>query len=432
MLLVVGDAWQESQHPRDNSGKFSETSGGGGSTTQSPGGGPTSTGAPQTSATSASYVASKQLKQVFKKHGLKEVTGESKPTFYLPAKNIKVVVHPPSSGAGIGSKFSIKSSSGEQLHKGFGFNQLDALLKNIAGGPLSGQGSIHPNASQQQQTKPVVGTQSNTPGAPKQEMEALGYKEDHGSNEEVVYTKPNGAAVKIKENGDWVAYTPGYATKAGSGLESLQTLLSGKTPNGPVPWHNAPNEIVLTSAHKAQQAEQAKQNEFKAHVAKTAQTLIASRTQATDNERSAVGHYTDGGYTSMNRDLRAGKKPTGQAATTTKYLDEFLAKNSAPEDLKLYRKVSGDYANILKSVMFPGAKFIDRGFVSTSINDGWSGSLHWKINVPKGSKGAYVDDISSHRGEREFILPRNSVFVVKSWDESSHILELDLEPGDNA
>jgi hypothetical protein len=431
LLHVVGDEFKEGDHPRDNSGKFSETSGGGGSSKPQNASATTGAQAGTSASSGPTYVPSKQLTQVFKKHGWQPVASSDKPTFYSAKHNLKVVVHPPKTGSGIGSQFSAHGAvTGQQMAKGYGFKQLDYLLKNIADVAVSGSKTEQPQA--QPNVAPPAATasskeESTTPGAPKQEMAAFGYKEDHGTENEVVYVKPNGAAVKIKADGDWVASTPGHLTKEGSGLESLQQLLSGKTPSAP-PWKNS-SQAVQTKEQKHQQAAQpeAQKQEAakKAQVAETAAKLTAQQPPADKDERAAIDHYTNGGYTSINKGLRQG---LGAASSkTVKALDDWLAKSEVKEDLKVYRKVSGEYANVLKSVMFPGAKFIDRGFVSTSINNGWSGDLYFEINVPKGAKGAYVDNMSSHPGEKEFLLPRDSKFVVKNHDISSNIIELELD-----
>jgi hypothetical protein len=138
--------------------------------------------------------------------------------------------------------------------------------------------------------------------------------------------------------------------------------------------------------------------------------------------------YTGSAYRPINTALRKGKLPSEEhLANKVKHLDSWLEKSKTSEPIKVYRKVSGHYAEILKSVMFPGAKFMDRGFISTSINNGWSGDLHFEIDVPKGSRGAYVAPMSSHPGEKEFLLPRETKFTVKSFNIISHVIQLEVD-----
>ena len=94
----------------------------------------------------------------------------------------------------------------------------------------------------------------------------------------------------------------------------------------------------------------------------------------------------------------------------------------------LSRKVSGDYAKILQSMLITGAKFVDHGYVSTSTNHGtWSGSLKMNITVKKGQKGAYVDEMSANQGEKEMILPRGSAFVVTKFDRKAGVVDVVLD-----
>jgi hypothetical protein len=94
----------------------------------------------------------------------------------------------------------------------------------------------------------------------------------------------------------------------------------------------------------------------------------------------------------------------------------------------LYRKVGGDYAKILMSTMMKGTSFVDRGFISTSTSEGmWSGELQMVIKCPKGSKGAAIKRLSSHPGEHEVLLARNSILVVEEYNAGAKRMTVRLD-----
>lgn len=240
-----------------------------------------------------------------------------------------------------------------------------------------------------------------------------------------VYSKPNGAKVQVNADGSWIAQTPGHMTKEGVGLENLQTLMSGKavvfeagqTP----PWKNssksigAPPETVTAPLSVINQ-------KWKA--------LSDAAPTPTEKEKQSVGTYSGSHYKQLNEKLR---HEPGWASDTVKNIDSWLNKSSIPEDIEVYRGVGGEYAKILKSILHDGAKFIDRGFISTSIRENMGfvsgASLKMKINVPKGSKGAALGSLSHHQGEHEVLLPRNTMLVVTKYDPKAQYVECTIEQG---
>lgn len=153
------------------------------------------------------------------------------------------------------------------------------------------------------------------------------------------------------------------------------------------------------------------------------------------SEKNAVTTYTGSGYTSMNLFLRdpkaySKKYPKGFDVDTNKKVNDLtsaLNKTSTKEDVVVHRGIGGALKSILghdnveDSVMktreyresLKGMRFTEKGFFSSggSTADAWGGvKLH--AYVPKGSKGAYVDPVSSYVGEHEFLLQRNSSFKI--------------------
>jgi hypothetical protein len=56
----------------------------------------------------------------------------------------------------------------------------------------------------------------------------------------------------------------------------------------------------------------------------------------------------------------------------------------------------------------------DLGFSSTSINPGsaFNGSVAMQIEIPPGTRGAYVANVSQFPGEREFLLAPGTRFRI--------------------
>ena len=155
------------------------------------------------------------------------------------------------------------------------------------------------------------------------------------------------------------------------------------------------------------------------------------------SEKNAITAYTGNSYHPMNLFLRNRKEyqlmyPKGlgldnHVDTSIKNLTSALNKTSTKEDIVVHRGV-GDalkkmlgHDNISDSAMktkeyreaLKGMTFTEKGFFSSggSTKDAWGGvKLH--AYVPKGSKAAYVNPISSHMGENEFVLQRNSTFKI--------------------
>jgi len=93
------------------------------------------------------------------------------------------------------------------------------------------------------------------------------------------------------------------------------------------------------------------------------------------------------------------------------------------------RRVSGEFAKNIKSIADVGARWKERGFVSSSLDEsatsGWR-SFKMTIHVPAGSPATTVDNI----GESEVLINRGVyIRVTKSDLKNNHIeCVLELEP----
>jgi ParB-like chromosome segregation protein Spo0J len=265
-----------------------------------------------------------------------------------------------------------------------------------------------------------------------------GYELVEADGESIIFK--NGDA-KIKFNGkteDWIASTPGHVTKEGKGVDKLKALFAGKIE----PGVKNSQQVIKTKAEAAAMTEQQKKN---AEAQKTAaeehkkqqaaanannalySNLVSKAPQPTATQQSAIAKYSGSGYSQWNSELRHNPN-FAKSDKLTEHLDAWLGSTAFDEEVILYRKVGGEYSKILKSIIFEGTKFIDRGYVSTSTHEGkWHGDLKLVIKVPKGSKGAALGKWSHHTTEKEVLLPRDSAFEVTNYDPHSNVVHVTLD-----
>lgn len=176
---------------------------------------------------------------------------------------------------------------------------------------------------------------------------------------------------------------------------------------------NMSEQQKMAKAQQEKAQEEHKKQQTAAQGQKTAlTTLKANRPQPNGKQMDAIKSYSGGGYSSMNDNLRhsdEGIKP----GSNTAHLHSYLSTCSTDHDAVVYRKVSGDYAKILKSVIEEGTVFKDKGFMSTSPTPGtWSGSMQMVITTKKGAKGTPINDWSHHPGENEILFNAGSRLKV--------------------
>lgn len=141
-------------------------------------------------------------------------------------------------------------------------------------------------------------------------------------------------------------------------------------------------------------------------------TLKKNRPSPNTKQMSAIKSYSGGGYSSMNDSLRHGNEGI-QPGSNIAHLKSYLDTCSTDHDAVVYRKVSGDYAKILSSVIEEGTIFKDKGFMSTAPTPGtWSGSMQMVITTKKGAKGTPINDWSNHPGENEILFNAGSRLKV--------------------
>lgn len=162
----------------------------------------------------------------------------------------------------------------------------------------------------------------------------------------------------------------------------------------------------------------------------------------TTTQKNALAKYTGSYYTTMNPIVRDIVKETQYQSETTLLTAARTAVNiqagmrPLPESIKVFRKTNPDqfsafglnhsskFADIKK---LEGKLFIDQAPMSTSIDPNkWSGSVHFEIDLPKGTPAVYVDNISSHQGEMEMILALGLKYRIISVKEQHGITKVHM------
>ena len=138
-----------------------------------------------------------------------------------------------------------------------------------------------------------------------------------------------------------------------------------------------------------------------------------------DTEKEAVNAYTNTAYSNINQNLRGISNSWDPGnLDRAKALHSALGRSSLPCDCTVYRGASsavlGNYKN-LSNEELKGKILKDNGFMSTSLDRdrAFEGDILLEIDVPKGSKGAYVGNVG-HYGhiESEVLFDCNSMMVI--------------------
>ena len=370
------------------------------------------------------YKSGAAFKEPLASAGFKKQTGQNKLTYTTPTGD-KLVFEPPKGGAKQSAEWSFYPKNGSPLKGKFSSALQAALAKAQAAGkagqatnPAQTPASPPATAAAAPATAAAAAAPATAAAAPKPFvgaydetfMAALGGKKigsgtfENGSPGQI-YEVNNSKAI-ISKDGEWYVSTSGFTTKHGNGMEALGQLLGGGGFTGSPPWSNAPNISVTDKGIEGKAAIQKTQ---KSELFAVAEKLKAAAPSFTKVEKSAVVAYSGSQYSEINKALRHG----GKEPETAKHIASWLDKASLPEPMKVYRRVSGEYSKIIKSIIFEGAIFQDKGFVSTSYASGvWSGDLTMIIDAPKGAKGAIIEHVSHHKGEKEILFQRNSKFKV--------------------
>lgn len=171
------------------------------------------------------------------------------------------------------------------------------------------------------------------------------------------------------------------------------------------------------------QAKESKNNPAKTKKHNDAHSVV--KNDFSNEEKKGIENYTSDkadfkkgifkpAYQEINSSLRKDGSVSESHKKTVEILDKTFQKASSLEDFTVYRGVSEDFANKLKS----GTSFYDKGFVSTTSDKNIAGEFSgskgvlMEISVPKGSKAISLAKSSKHPEEKEILLNRNGKYKI--------------------
>lgn len=149
-----------------------------------------------------------------------------------------------------------------------------------------------------------------------------------------------------------------------------------------------------------------------------------SRSDLSSLQKDTVSRYSGSGYIEMNKGLRKKSKLRGPVQKAVDGLDGAIDKSFLSKERILYRGTGGKNPARFGNYEI-GAEFSDAGFQSWTADRSISTNFALKsaetrqqatafrVRVPKGSKGLFVDEIES-----EFILPRGSKYRIVDVEET--------------
>lgn len=132
------------------------------------------------------------------------------------------------------------------------------------------------------------------------------------------------------------------------------------------------------------------------------------------DERKSITAYTKQNYRTFNRALRKGGQVSDRVQSTIDQLQQTLLTSSAPTDLQVSRGYGWSLLETFQS-MQPGDTFVEQGFCSTTLmDDATFSGFSVNIQIQKGAPGAYIQSLSSHPNEAEYLLPHGAEFTLVS------------------
>ena len=160
-----------------------------------------------------------------------------------------------------------------------------------------------------------------------------------------------------------------------------------------------------------------------------------------EGQQSALTEYQTSGYQRINPYLRGSRKISDNESIDKQIKDLDSLIETTPgldKTTTLYRGINGQIATDVLSLK-PGDSFTDKAFSSTSadydlasnfasgasvFDEGHISGVMLNITAPKGTKALDVDRLFDEPFESEFILPRNTKFVVEKVQAKTVFLKV--------
>lgn len=163
-----------------------------------------------------------------------------------------------------------------------------------------------------------------------------------------------------------------------------------------------------------------------------------------EEEKKGIKRYTGSSYEEMNAILREDRFSSADEyyKKIIKGCESGLSHRGLADDTILYRgmgskrtlsRVLGvdktELSEMVKDGSIVGQRFVEKGFCSTGVTEGagWDKPVVLEIVAPKGTKGFYVDEISSVHGEKECLLQRGTIFEIFGFEELSSYSSAELK-----
>lgn len=170
-----------------------------------------------------------------------------------------------------------------------------------------------------------------------------------------------------------------------------------------------------------------KERNYKAVSAERAAELQAQMLKGkpwTREQRDGLRTYTGVSYSDMNGALRYGGGPERIRRHIT---NARAGMRETPEDITVYRGAGrgtafgfgkGRITNAQLEALV-GKTWSDPGFTSTATRKGGYGSglrVQTVINVPAGTRGAFVEGVTQNKGEDEFVLDAGTHYKITRYE----------------
>ncbi|MCF6515273.1 hypothetical protein GSH19_03780 [Lactobacillus sp. S2-2] len=151
-------------------------------------------------------------------------------------------------------------------------------------------------------------------------------------------------------------------------------------------------------------------------------------------EYKAVGDYTGNKYyKDINKSLITGKSKNAFIKNTTKSLKSATNKFYLPFDLTVYRGTNEGLMNLTlnNQPLKVGAMIQNKGYSSATLSKNtavdYSDGVLYKINVPKGYHGAYIEPLSKFKTEKEYLINPNAKMRVTKIQSVDYNKEITLD-----
>jgi hypothetical protein len=213
-------------------------------------------------------------------------------------------------------------------------------------------------------------------------------------------------ALNIMDQSDKGGPTKPFYTKVHAFLETPggkkhALLQSNPTPKPTVSFTPLPRELTEADANELQK-----------------RMNVVDPPPINGAQRAALKKYTGPAYVQVNNCLR-GTGYQGCTEGTRKTIAQInAAMKTSTDDIVLYRKTTFNSFGVYvpeKLDEMVGKTITDKGVMSTSIKNGiWSGNVHIEIDAPKGSRMAWLKELSYWPDENEMALAPGTQFKIIS------------------